>query len=52
MLLFTQNVSAKLVSEMLGHDSIAITLDVYSHMLPNMSDHAAAAMEDALSDCD
>src|SRR3712207_9181818 len=48
-LLLTQNVSAKIVSEMLGHASIAITLDVYSHVLPNMRDHAAAAMENALS---
>jgi integrase len=38
-----------LVSEMLGHASKAITLDVYSHVLPNLRDHAAAAMEDALS---
>ena len=49
MLLLTQNVSAKIVSEMLGHASKAITLDVYSHVLPNMRDHAAAALEDAFS---
>jgi len=35
----------KIVSEMLGH---AITLDTYSHILPNMRDQAAA-MEEALS---
>ena len=38
-----------IVSEMLGHATIAITLDTYSHVLPNMRDQAAAAMEDALS---
>src|SRR5215212_10153869 len=48
-LLLTRNVNPKIVSEMLGHATIAITLDTYSHVLPNMRDHAAAAMEDALS---
>jgi integrase len=48
-LLLTLNVNPKIVSEMLGHSSIAITLDTYSHVLPNMRDQAAAAMEEALS---
>ena len=48
-LLLTRNVDPKIVSEMLGHSSIAITLDTYSHVLPNMRDQAAAAMEEALS---
>ena len=48
-LLLTRNVNPKIVSEMLGHSTIAITLDTYSHVLPNMRDQAAAAMEDALS---
>src|SRR5215212_8199192 len=48
-LLLTKNVNPKIVSEMLGHASIAITLDTYSHVLPNMRDQAAAAMEEALS---
>jgi integrase len=48
-LLLTKNVNPKIVSEMLGHASIAITLDTYSHVLPNMQDSAAEAMEDALS---
>ncbi len=34
---------------MLGHATITITLDTYSHVLPNMQEHAAAALEDALS---
>jgi hypothetical protein len=34
---------------MVGHATIAIILDTYSHMLPNMCDAAAAAMEEALS---
>ena len=48
-LLLSKNVNPKIVSEMLGHASIAITLDTYSHVLPNMRDQAAAAMEDALT---
>ena len=48
-LLLTRNVNPKIVSEMLGHASIAITLDTYSHVLPNMRDRAADAMEEALS---
>jgi integrase len=34
---------------MLGHSTIAITLDTYTHVLPNMRDQAAAAMEAAFS---
>ena len=48
-LLLSKNVNPKIVSEMLGHATIAITLDTYSHVLPNMRDQAAQAMEDALS---
>ena len=48
-LLLTKNVNPKVVSEMLGHSSIAITLDTYSHVLPNLQDHAARALEDVLS---
>ena len=48
-LLLSKNVNPKVVSEMLGHASIAITLDTYSHVLPDMQDSAAKAMEDALA---
>jgi integrase len=47
-LLLSRNVNPKVVSEMLGHATIAITLDTYSHVLPNMQDGAARALEDAL----
>ena len=47
--LLSKNVNPKVVSEMLGHATIAITLDTYSHALPNMQDSAAKAMEEALS---
>ena len=47
-LLLTKNINPKVVSEMLGHSNIAITLDTYSHVLPNMQDSAARALEEAL----
>ena len=47
-LLLGQSVNAKVVSEMLGHASITITLNTYSHVLPDMQDTAADAMEAAL----
>jgi integrase len=38
----------KIVSEMLGHSSVWITLDTYRHLIPGMQEAAAEAMEDAL----
>lgn len=49
-LLLTKGVHPKIVSEMLGHSSIAITLDTYSHVIPGLGDVAATAMEDALGE--
>jgi integrase len=46
-LLLSEDVNAKVVSEMLGHASITITLNTYSHVLPDMQD-SADAMEAAL----
>jgi integrase len=37
----TAGIPAKVVSERLGHANIAITLDTYSHVLPNMQEQAA-----------
>jgi integrase len=34
-------VHPKIVSERLGHSTIAITLDLYSHVLPGMQSKAA-----------
>jgi len=47
-LLFSKNVHPMFVQELLGHTSIAITLDTYSHMLPGMGGEAADAMGEAL----
>lgn len=40
-LALSAGVSAKVVSEQLGHASSAFTLDVYSHLLPHMQSDAA-----------
>jgi integrase len=47
-LLLARGVHPKLVQELLGHATIAMTLDTYSHYLPSMGDAAASAMGDAL----
>jgi integrase len=44
-LLFLQGVHPKVVSEMLGHASVSITLDLYSHVLPNMQRDASDALD-------
>ncbi len=44
-LMLSQNVHPKIVSERLGHASVHITLDTYSHVLPHLQDEAAAAMD-------
>jgi integrase len=48
-LLLGKGVHPKIVQELLGHATIAITLDTYSHVLPNMQQEAVTAMENALS---
>ena len=47
-LLLTREIHPKIVQELLGHSTIAITLDTYSHVLPGMGDAAAGAMDEAL----
>jgi integrase len=51
-LLLAQGTHAKYIQELLGHATIATTLDTYSHVIPGMSDHTARAMQDALSPVD
>lgn len=43
-LLLSAGVHPKIVSEMLGHASVSITLDLYSHVLPHMQDDASRAL--------
>ena len=47
-LLLASRVNPKVVSEMLGHATVAITLDIYSHVLPDMQHDAAATLEHVL----
>lgn len=48
-LLLRQGVHPKVVSERLGHASVRITLDTYSHVLPDTQEEAVRAMERALA---
>jgi integrase len=44
----SEGVHPKVVQELLGHSTISLTLDVYSHVLPTLQDEAAASMERVL----
>jgi integrase len=47
-LLLSKGVHPKFVQELLGHASVAITMDTYSHVLPGMGDQTIIAMQSAL----
>ena len=47
-LLLGRGTHPKIVSEMLGHTTIAITLDLYSHVTPTMHREAARTMDEIL----
>ncbi len=38
----------KVVSERLGHSTITLTMDTYSHVLPDMQERTAAKLEGML----
>lgn len=38
----------KVVQERLGHSTIGITMDIYSHVMPNMQGEAAGRLQDTL----
>lgn len=46
--LLEAGVHPKVVSEALGHSSVAFTMDTYQHLLPTMQEQAARALEAAL----
>lgn len=48
-LMLSQGVNPKVAQERLGHTDIAVTMNTYSHVLSDMQEEAAAAIEDALS---
>jgi integrase len=41
-----QGIYPKIVQERLGHSSIQITLDTYSHVAPGLQEAAAAGFDD------
>lgn len=47
-LLLRQNVHPKIVQERLGHSSIAVTLDTYSHVAPGLQEAAAQKFDDII----
>ncbi len=46
--LMASNTHIKVVSERLGHSSVAFTMDVYGHLMPGMQEQAALAIDSAL----
>jgi integrase len=48
-LLLEEGIHPKVVSERLGHSTIGITLDTYSHVLPTMQEEAALRLDEKLS---
>ena len=48
-LLLRQNVHPRIVQERLGHSTISITLDTYSHVTPGLQEAAAARFDEALA---
>ncbi len=47
-LMLKQGIHPKVVQERLGHSTIAITLDTYSHVAPGLQEAAAKRFDDAL----
>jgi len=47
-LMLAQNVHPKIVSERLGHSSVSITLDTYSHVVPGLQKRAAARFDEEM----
>ncbi len=45
-ILLSMGVPAKVVQEILGHSQISMTMDIYSHVLPDMQQEAMAKMND------
>ena len=48
-LLLGKGIHPKIVSEMLGHTQVGITLDVYSHVTATMQHQAVNALDDLLA---
>lgn len=49
-LMLAQGSNPKIVSERLGHASIRVTMDTYSHVLPNLQAEEAAKLDRLLAE--
>jgi integrase len=49
-ILLSLGVHPKVVQELLGHNQISMTMDIYSHVLPGMQKDAMAKLNDALQE--
>ena len=47
-LMLTNGENPKIVSERLGHSNIAITMDIYSHVLPGLQEQAVLRLDQRL----
>ena len=47
-LLLAQSVQPRVVMEILGHSQISLTMDTYSHVIPELQEAAAAQMDELL----
>ncbi len=48
-LLLQQGVHPKVVSERLGHSTVGVTLDIYSHVVPGLQAQIATQLEELLA---
>lgn len=49
-ILLAAGVHPKMVQELLGHSTISMTMDIYSHMLPPMQQEVAKKMNGLFSE--
>ncbi|MCZ6535783.1 MAG: site-specific integrase [Chloroflexi bacterium] len=47
-LMMKQGINPKVVSERLGHSTVAMTLDLYSHVVPGLQEQAALRFDEGL----
>ena len=47
-LMLKQGIHPKIVQERLGHSTIAVTLDTYSHITPGLQEAAAQRFDDVM----
>lgn len=48
-MLLSANVNPKVVAELVGHSSVSMTLNVYSHVLPSLKENAISKLENLIS---